>query len=260
MLGVATNLGFLARVAAPTGNSPRARSIPVSSSAIGRLSCRRNARAPDVALAAAALVRLQARAAAASAAAAESGDPFSPWARTDGWRLGSNAAQEVVLRDGDEERVVAARREDRGWALQFGDRELVAGGERLPDGTFAVTLDGVRRQSLVLVHGPETAVFVDGESWRLVELDPLARGLRTTIPTAGRLTAPMPGRIIRLMVEAGEIVRRGEPLMIIEAMKMEHTVTAPVDGVVEAVRFAVGDLVEEGAELISLASEAQGRS
>jgi len=49
-------------------------------------------------------------------------------------------------------------------------------------------------------------------------------------------------------------VRRGEPLMIIEAMKMEHTVAAPVDGTIEAVRFGVGDLVEEGAELITLAA------
>ena len=71
-------------------------------------------------------------------------------------------------------------------------------------------------------------------------------------PTAGRLTAPMPGRVTQLMVEPGRRVRRGEPLMIIEEMKMEHTVAAPADGVVEKVRFVVGDLVEEGAELIAL--------
>ena len=53
-------------------------------------------------------------------------------------------------------------------------------------------------------------------------------------------------------------MRRGEPLMIIEAMKMEHTVAAPADGTVEAVRFAVGDLVEEGAELIALAAPGRG--
>ena len=87
---------------------------------------------------------------------------------------------------------------------------------------------------------------------KLVEIDPLApKGGED--PSAGRLTAPMPGRVTQLMVEPGSHVRRGEPLMIIEAMKMEHTVAAPVDGVVEEVRFAVGDLVDEGAELIALA-------
>src|SRR5207245_8266655 len=119
--------------------------------------------------------------------------------------------------------------------------------------TLAIMLDGVRRPIIVLEGGPETAVFRDGESWRLAEIDPLALGA-VEDPTAGRLTAPMPGRVTRLMVEAGDRVQRGQPLMIIEAMKMEHTVGAPADGVVEAVRFAPGDPVEEGAELIVLAA------
>jgi 3-methylcrotonyl-CoA carboxylase alpha subunit len=99
-------------------------------------------------------------------------------------------------------------------------------------------------------------VFLDGESWRLSEIDPLAARAGED-PTAGRLTAPMPGRVTQLMVEPGTSVRRGQPLIVIEAMKMEHTVTAPTDGVVEAVRFAPGDLVEEGAELIALTPEHQ---
>ncbi len=94
-------------------------------------------------------------------------------------------------------------------------------------------------------------VLLAGEHWRLVEIDPLAVH-EGEDPAAGRLTAPMPGRVTQVLVGIGDIVRRGEPLMIIEAMKMEHTVAAPADGTVEAVRYAVGDLVEEGAELISL--------
>ena len=105
----------------------------------------------------------------------------------------------------------------------------------------------------MLDHGSETAVFLAGETWRLVEIDPLAAH-EGDDSGAGSLTAPMPGRVTQLLVGTGDSVRRGEPLMIIEAMKMEHTVAAPVDGTVEAVRFAVGDLVEEGAELIALAA------
>jgi 3-methylcrotonyl-CoA carboxylase alpha subunit len=63
----------------------------------------------------------------------------------------------------------------------------------------------------------------------------------------------MPGRVVQLLVAAGEAVRQGQPLIVVEAMKMEHTIAAPRDGTVEAVRYAVGDLVEEGAELIVLA-------
>ena len=66
----------------------------------------------------------------------------------------------------------------------------------------------------------------------------------------------MPGRVVQLLVAAGAAVRRGQSLIVVEAMKMEHTIAAPRDGIVEAVRCAAGDLVEEGAELITLAEPA----
>jgi len=251
VLGVATNLGFLARVVA----QPEFASAEIDTGFIERnhaalIPERRPT--PDMALAAAALSRLLAREAAANAVAARSGDPFSPWARVDGWRPNGVSHQELVFWDGVEDRVVRAKAEAGNWLLQFDDRAILASADPLPDGTLAVVFDRKHTRPSVLDHGVETAVFVDGESWRLVEIDPLAPAAGED-PTAGRLTAPMPGRVTQLMVDAGTAVRRGEPLLVIEAMKMEHTVTAPADGVVEAVRFAVGDLVEEGAELIALA-------
>jgi 3-methylcrotonyl-CoA carboxylase alpha subunit len=65
----------------------------------------------------------------------------------------------------------------------------------------------------------------------------------------------MPGRVVQLLVAAGETVRQGQAMMVIEAMKMEHTIAAPRDGIVEAVHYAAGDPVEEGAELIALVEE-----
>ena len=253
--GVTTNLGFLARVAAHAEFA----SAAIDTGFIERhraalLPPRRPA--PDTALAAAAISRLVAREAAANAAAARSGDPFSPWARVDGWRLNGAGHQELLFRDGAEERRVTATARSGDWSLQLGERQVVAGGERRPDGTLGIVLDGIGKPVTVLDHDLETVVFLDGDSWSLVEIDPLAPSAGED-PTAGRLTAPMPGRVTQLMAAAGTKVRRGEPLMIIEAMKMEHTVAAPIDGVVEAVHFAVGDLVEEGAELIALAQERQ---
>ncbi len=67
----------------------------------------------------------------------------------------------------------------------------------------------------------------------------------------------MPGRIVQLLVAMGDRVRRGQPMIVVEAMKMEHTIAAPRDGAVVAVHYRPGDLVEEGAELIALA-EADG--
>ncbi|HEX6841162.1 MAG TPA: acetyl-CoA carboxylase biotin carboxyl carrier protein subunit, partial [Stellaceae bacterium] len=71
----------------------------------------------------------------------------------------------------------------------------------------------------------------------------------------GRLTAPMPGKVAQVLAKPGGRVKRGQALMVLEAMKMEHTIAAPADGVIERVNFAPGDLVEEGAELIALSAE-----
>ena len=250
VLGVATNLGMLVRLARHTEFAAAA----VDTGFIDRhrdqlLPGHRPA--PGRALAAAAVARLVSRAAAAGAAAAGSADPYSPWAQCGGWRLGSEDHQELVFRDGAEERTVVATARAGNWQLSLGGEVVSGTGERRPDGSMTVVLDGVRGHATVLDHDSETAVLLAGEIWPLVEIDPLA-AREGADPGTGRLTAPMPGRVTQLLVAVGDTVRRGEPLMIIEAMKMEHTVAAPVDGTVEAVRFTVGDLVEEGAELIAL--------
>ena len=202
------------------------------------------------------MIRLAAREAANRAAAQHSGDPYSPWAGNEGWRLGGVGRQDLVFRDDAQDRTVQATAHGPGWLLQIDDRAVLASGEQRPEGDFAITIDDIRKQVIVLDHGAETAVFIDGESWLLVEIDPLAARPGED-PAGGRLTAPMPGRVTRLLVEAGSTVRRGQPLMVIEAMKMEHTIIAPADGTVGRVQFKVGDMVEEGAELITLAAEGE---
>jgi 3-methylcrotonyl-CoA carboxylase alpha subunit len=252
VLGVATNLSLLGQIVA----HPEFSAGAVDTGFIERhrdavIPPRRPA--PDAALAAAALSRLLARAAAAEAAAARCGDKFSPWARIDGWQLNGRGRQEIIFRDGAEERTVTATARAKDWVLEIEARAILAAGESRADGLLTVMLDGVRRHIRVLEFDFETAVFIAGDSWRLFEIDPLAAHSDGDAG-AGRLTAPMPGRITQLMAEPGTSVQRGQPLMIIEAMKMEHTVAAPADGVVEAVRFAVGDQVEEGTELIAFAA------
>jgi 3-methylcrotonyl-CoA carboxylase alpha subunit len=248
ILGVTTNLGFLNRIAADPD-------FAMGEVDAGFIERRRESLlppprpAPTEALAAAAVARLLDRRKAATISA--SGDPFSPWAVTDGWRLGGRASRQIVLRDGAFERVVEAVAAEKGWALTIDGETVAAAGEWAEMGVLAFDLDGARRHVLVLERAAELAVFIDGEAWRLVESDPLAPPAAEEA-AGGRLTAPMPGRVARLLVGPGEEVRRGTPLLVVEAMKMEHTITAPADGIVAAVRYAEGDLVEEGAELIAL--------
>jgi 3-methylcrotonyl-CoA carboxylase alpha subunit len=249
VLGLRTNLGFLARLAA----APEFAAGVVDTGFIERHpeTLALPPPAPAAALAAATLSRLHARQAEAGEAAARSNDPHSPWAGHDGWRFAGRSRQDFTFRCDGEEQTVAATAAGDHWLLLIGDRTVVAAGAAEPDGSFGLTLDGVRRRLIVLHHAAEIAVFIDGEAWRLVELDPLAEPAGEAV-SGGSLTAPMPGRMTRLLVEPGKRVSRGDPLLTIEAMKMEHTITAPADGVVERVRYAVGDMVEEGVELIAL--------
>jgi 3-methylcrotonyl-CoA carboxylase alpha subunit len=92
-------------------------------------------------------------------------------------------------------------------------------------------------------------VFFGGRSWPLSLVDTLHVGGEGE-DTEGGLRAPMPGKVIALTVEPGATVEKGAPLIVLEAMKMEHTISAPRKGVVKAFRFAVGDQVADGAELL----------
>jgi 3-methylcrotonyl-CoA carboxylase alpha subunit len=257
VFGPRTNLAFLARVS----RHPDFVSGKVDTSFIEcnrELALPGEGPVPDQSWAAATLHRLAVRVTTVAASAAGSGDPFSPWARSDGWRLGEKAAQRMILRCGAEDREIDITPRDGEWGLRYGDRYLSAALEMRTDGLCDLTLDGIKRRVRVFDAGEETAVFLDGESWRFTEVDMLAPRAGEDL-LAGKLTAPMPGRVARLFVEPGTAVQRGAPLMIIEAMKMEHTITAPADGVVAAVRFSVGELVEEGIELIALtAADTQG--
>jgi 3-methylcrotonyl-CoA carboxylase alpha subunit len=72
----------------------------------------------------------------------------------------------------------------------------------------------------------------------------------------GRLTAPMPGKVVAVIARDGQTVKKGEPLVIMEAMKMEHTIAAPSDGLVEEILYQVGDQVADGAPLLAFKAAA----
>ena len=95
----------------------------------------------------------------------------------------------------------------------------------------------------------------NGEAWRFHSENPAWAGHSAAGPSDGSITAPMPGKVIGLFVNQGESVRAGDRLLVLEAMKMEHRLTAPFDGIVGAVSVAVGAQVSEGMLLIELQKE-----
>jgi 3-methylcrotonyl-CoA carboxylase alpha subunit len=209
--------------------------------------------APRWALAAASVALLLERAAAARAAGGRSGDPQSPWHRRDFWRLNGDTYQDMRWRDGEMERQVRAHYRGEAYRLDIDGSSSDARARRMPDGDVDFDLDGVRADVAVVRLGVETVVVGDDGTWRLAFIDPLAPRAAEEA-AGGRLTAPMPGKVVQVLAAAGDKVKRGQPLMLLEAMKMEHTIAAPADGVVERVNYAAGDLVVEGAELIAVSA------
>ncbi|MEJ2120362.1 MAG: acetyl/propionyl/methylcrotonyl-CoA carboxylase subunit alpha [Alphaproteobacteria bacterium] len=206
-------------------------------------------RAPDDSLAFAALATVLEQARVAAARAAASSDPYSPFNRSDGWRLNDDA--HTVLRfddDGNEVAVTVHYRRD-GYVLDLPGGTVTAKGALEDDGTLVANLGGTRGRATVVRHDQTVHVFVDGRVYRLESIDPLAAVSDLEVGD-GRLTAPMPGKIIAVHVKAGAAVERGMALLVMEAMKMEHTIAAPADGTVTAVHFKTGEQVDEGTELI----------
>ncbi len=186
-----------------------------------------------------------------------SGDPHSPWNEQNGFRLLDDGHDEVRWRDGERDVTVLARRL-RGGGLRL---ELPGGAQEarvrrsdegkleigLGEDTFVATV--VRR--VAVDGGVDYTLFADGRSRRLRLVDPLdlaqyeAAGMAETA-----VRSPLPGKIIDLRVKAGDAVSKGQALLVLEAMKMEHTLVAPADGTIKSVRYSVGEQVAEGAELV----------
>ena len=185
----------------------------------------------------------------ATEAAQESADP---WSRRDGWRLHGGAERRLSLDFGGTQHTIAVqRRHDGSTWLSLAGQDWPFTTRALGGARHDITLGAARHGLAVHRHGERYAVFTEHGSALLGEFDPLAHA-GDRAGEAGRLTAPMPGKVISFLAAAGDRVQRGQALAVMEAMKMEHTLTAPRDGVVGELLYAVGDQVAEGGELLRL--------
>jgi 3-methylcrotonyl-CoA carboxylase alpha subunit len=194
----------------------------------------------------------------AAAAAAASADPHSPWHWIDGWRLNDVGHQTLRLRTGDQPVAIDAQADGSGWRLHISARELRGSAELADDGGLEVELDGERWRVGVVALGDQLHLFTPLGRFQVQRIDPLAIAAAED-EQGDVLTAPMPGKIVRQLIAAGDRVGRGAPLLVLEAMKMEHTIVAPGDGRVAALRYAEGDQVEEGAVLLDFEAEHDAR-
>ncbi len=175
-----------------------------------------------------------------------------PFGRRDGWR--SHGVAERPFDFVFHEAPASAKMQ----YLHDGALRLSAGGidsllefHRRPNGEIDLLFAGERHTLEVYRDRDVAYVFAPRGATQIVLVDRLAHAGESQVE-GGRLTAPMPGKVISFAVEAGDKVAKGQPLAVMEAMKMEHTIAAPADGTVEELLFAPGDQVTEGAELLRI--------
>ena len=182
--------------------------------------------------------------------ATEGSDPFS---RRDGWQTHGVTVRPFEF-DFHGEHLKAALTYLHGGGLQLAVGDVSAPLVFAP-GVQGIDIEfaGQRLNAAVHTRGEVDHVFTARGATQITAIDLLAHAGEGP-SEGGRLTAPMPGKILSFLVKAGDAVQKGQPLAVMEAMKMEHTIAAPADGVVEELMYAPGDQVTEGAALLKIAA------
>jgi 3-methylcrotonyl-CoA carboxylase alpha subunit len=184
--------------------------------------------------------------------ATEGADPLS---RRDGWRpFGVTVRRFDFEYRGESLQAQLSYLHDGALLLDLGEVSgpLVFSALESDSGTrMDLSFNGQRQTVQTWQRDELVHVFCDLGATVITEIDALAHAGEAAAE-GGRLTAPMPGKVVSFAVKAGETVKKGQALAVMEAMKMEHTIAAPADGTVAELLYAPGDQVAEGAELLKL--------
>ena len=185
------------------------------------------------------------------AASTQANGWVDPWSRRDGWRSSGLATRRFDFEfHGEVVTTQLTYMHDGATQLKVGDQSGLLSFEAL-NSSIDVTFGGTRLLLDLYQKGDVVHVFSAFGATKIVAIDILAHA-GDGQADVGRLTAPMPGKVVSFAVKAGDKVVRGQALAIMDAMKMEHTIAAPADGTVAELLFAPGDQVTEGAELLKI--------
>lgn len=157
----------------------------------------------------------------------------------------------------DSEYNLELSRAPAGYRLHLADRTVPVNLHLEDDGSAVLTVNGRSEKVLVAVRGDDVFIHLGGVAYQLRYEHPLQRLAAQSLGSAeDHIKAPMPGSLVALHAKPGQAVTRGESLLVMESMKMETTIVAPRDGVIEAVHFAAGQTFDRDALLFSLVAVA----
>lgn len=178
-------------------------------------------------------------------------NPSDVWELKDAWRINGQAKENLVWQDENERLMVAVEHQSDGFSMTIDGKSYQVDGQ-LNKQLLRLSIDDYSFTATVVEANQQYHFFYQDKTFSVKPFN-LASAYSKEDHSEGQLTAPMPGTVIALLTEPGQQVKSGEGLLIIEAMKMEHTIFAPVDGTITGIHYEVGDQVSEGDELVELA-------
>ncbi len=180
-------------------------------------------------------------------------DVFSPWNMTNGWRLNKRNHHTIdfieYIQPSAIKHQLIVHFCEQGFDIEYLGNNYHVQGELKSAHTLAYKIEGYQSQVNIVNIDNQLNVFTDKNTFTL---SIPSENLESDTDIDDKLTSPMPGTIIKVNTKIGAKVAKGDPLMIMEAMKMEHTITSPIDGIVEEIFFSAGEQVQEAVELLKI--------
>ncbi len=177
----------------------------------------------------------------------------SPWSSRDNWRMGSVTEKRLVLMSGAEPLSMKALCRKGEFEITANDSSFCATYKSFKDNILTVALGKHEISALMIGSGHDLTIFCEG---RMIDMHLYVHGSSDDEEAGeGRILTPMPGKIIDVLVKKGDEVEKDQPLLIMEAMKMEMTIKAGCAGTVEELPVSANDQVQDGALLVSIKGE-----
>ncbi|MFK7976749.1 MAG: acetyl-CoA carboxylase biotin carboxylase subunit [Halioglobus sp.] len=184
-------------------------------------------------------------------------DPYSPWQTKNAWRMNEANLHPVHFRYLGEEHVAMIEQRETEFTVKIGEAETTLSGS-LDAERLTIEVNGHRQVATLAMSGLEGTLYLSRRACHFERVMP-DTGEHEGDKGDASLRAPMNGTIVTLLANAGSVVNAGTPLLVMEAMKMEHTINAPTDGTLNGYYFAAGDLVDGGAELVDFTADEEAR-
>lgn len=246
IVGVASNIDFLAKIAA----NPAFLEANLSTHFIEENSASLfiSEAIPSAALAIATLYLLHLESEQLENFIKNSQDPYSPWNETNNWRLNFSTSRLFNFYSNEEKEVLLST-EENSYRLQIHNEIIFAKNLQINQHTFTAIFNNQKVQADIFYTHKKFFILLNGQRYQFKTIQQHS-DLHHITETKSHLTSPMPGKLVALLAKAGDEIEKGEAIAVIEAMKMEHTIHAPNKGIIKEWYFQIGDMVEEGVDLL----------